>query len=161
MEDPEFRSTPFNVGLALYQAKLAQIMFTYWLARECTHSDVTANCVQVPPIQKSQDHLVGSSTMKKITASFHSKFAVPPEDVSNAYFKLATLERFSAVNGVYVNEVLDPADPPKYARHWDHINACQRSTKTFVIPAEDILPVTSPTVAQRNTSSPFTRITSS
>jgi len=34
LEDPEFRSRPFSVENAYYQSKLAQIIFTLWLAEK-------------------------------------------------------------------------------------------------------------------------------
>ena len=51
LEDPEFREHSYSAGKAYYQSKLAQVMYTYWLAEQLKDSNITANCIRVTNVK--------------------------------------------------------------------------------------------------------------
>lgn len=50
-EDPEYIQGGFQVDKAYYQSKLAQVMYTIWLAEKYQGTPKTANCVRVTNVK--------------------------------------------------------------------------------------------------------------
>ena len=51
INDPEFKYRKFSVPKAYYQSKLAQVMYTYWLAEQLKDTAVTVNCIRVTNVK--------------------------------------------------------------------------------------------------------------
>ena len=49
--DPEFKNRKFSISKAYYQSKLAQVMYTYWLAQKLNNTKITANCIRVTNVK--------------------------------------------------------------------------------------------------------------
>jgi NAD(P)-dependent dehydrogenase (short-subunit alcohol dehydrogenase family) len=132
LDDPEFRDRSFSVENAYYQSKLAQIMFTEWLAGQQQGTAMTANCIRVPAVKVDVEKYAGLSPMLKRVYSFKAKFALSAEEMATAYTALATSEEFSTTTGLYFDEKLKPVKPPKYARRAKNIDAVMNLTKQYL-----------------------------
>jgi len=51
IHDPEFREGNYSVEKAYYQSKLAQVMYTYWLAEKLKDTKITVNCIRVTNVK--------------------------------------------------------------------------------------------------------------
>jgi len=82
LNDPEFLSEKFSMIKAYYQSKLAQIMYTQWLAKELKGTNVTVNSIRVPAVRidiSKYHHLPG--WLKKIY-KFKSRFSLSPRKMA-------------------------------------------------------------------------------
>ncbi|MDZ7836004.1 MAG: hypothetical protein U5K84_12450 [Alkalibacterium sp.] len=79
LEDPEFRDRKYSVAKAYHQSKLAQVMYTYWLAEQLEGTGITANCIRVTNVKIDIERYPDiSDTMKKMY-SVKSRFSISPE----------------------------------------------------------------------------------
>jgi NAD(P)-dependent dehydrogenase (short-subunit alcohol dehydrogenase family) len=116
LNDPEFKVRPFSVQKAYYQSKLAQIMYTYWLAERGRGINMTVNCIRVPAVRVDIDKYSNLSGLMKKVYAFKSRFALSPEEMACVYAHLATSDEVSSATGIYYDEHMKPVQPSKYAR---------------------------------------------
>ena len=131
LDDPEFRSRPFSVEDAYYQSKLAQIMYTYWLAERGREARITANCIRVPAVQVDIDKYDNLSPLMKKAYALKSRFALTPEEMAVCYTRLATAPELHDVSGVYFNEKMKPVKPPNYAQRAENIDKVMTLTMSY------------------------------
>lgn len=115
----------FSPARAFGQSKLAQVMFTYELARRLHGTGVTANCVRVSNVRLDRDRLVSAPYGMRLLLDLKQYFAVQPEKTAETYVWLATEPALEDVSGGYFSEskqvVRSPAvtnDPAACARLW-------------------------------------------
>jgi NAD(P)-dependent dehydrogenase (short-subunit alcohol dehydrogenase family) len=102
--DPEFKHRIFSVPKAYYQSKLAQVMYTYWLANELKDTSITVNCIRVTNVKvdiKKYPHISG---FMKFLYKFKSKFSITPEEMAQTYTYLATSSDVVTTTGKYFSE---------------------------------------------------------
>ncbi|MCB0246041.1 MAG: SDR family NAD(P)-dependent oxidoreductase, partial [Anaerolineae bacterium] len=131
LDDPEFRSRPFSVEDAYYQSKLAQIMYTYWLAERGREARITANCIRVPAVRVDIDKYDNLSPLMKKAYALKSRFALTPEEMAVCYTRLATAPELHDVSGVYFNEKMKPVKPPNYAQRAENIDKVMTLTMSY------------------------------
>jgi len=132
LEDPEFKKKPFSVENAYYQSKLAQIMYTYWLAEQGQESHITANCIRVPVVSVDIAKFSGLPTILKKVYAFKSKFSLSPEEMASGYAYLATAVELNSVTGAYFDEKMKPVKPGKYAQNIQNIEKVMKITRSYL-----------------------------
>jgi len=132
-EDLHFAHKKYSPTKAYYQSKLAQIMFTFSLARKLAGTAVTANVLQVPSVKLDENKLAHFATWQQWVYKLKSKFSISPAEMAAGYVRLATDPVFASVNGEYLSHKLEPVKAPRFAydeaaqaRLWD---ASERQTE--------------------------------
>lgn len=130
--DPEFGKGAFTVEKAYYHSKLAQVMFTYWLAENLKDTKITANCIRVTNVRidiRRYPHL--SQTMKWMYG-IKSRFSITPEAMAKTYTYLATDETLSPVSGQYFDENNRIVSSSAYSRNPQNIQALMERTMGYL-----------------------------
>ena len=133
LEDPEFKGRKFSVQKAYYQSKLAQVMYTYWLADELKDSNITANCIRVANVKIDID--ARYPTTSKIARSMYaikSSFSISPEQMAETYTYLAVSDQVSETTGKYFDDPTHIVDSSKYSRDQENIKQVMVLTKKYL-----------------------------
>jgi NAD(P)-dependent dehydrogenase (short-subunit alcohol dehydrogenase family) len=133
MADPEFRGRKFSVQKAYYQSKLAQVMYTYWLAKELGGTAVTANSIRVTNVRIDVDerypHL--PALLRKMYA-LKSRYAITPEEMAQTYTYLALSPDVAQTSGKYFDDPTHVVDSPAYTHDWNNIEKLMQVTRRFI-----------------------------
>jgi NAD(P)-dependent dehydrogenase (short-subunit alcohol dehydrogenase family) len=132
LEDPEFKKRPFSIENAYYQSKLAQIMYTHWLAEQGREDHITANCIRVPAVSVDIEKFSGLPKILKKIYAFKSKFSLSPEKMASGYAYLATAVDLNNVTGIYFDEKMKPVKPGKYAQQDQEIENVMNLTMKYL-----------------------------
>ena len=132
MEDPEFRNRKFSVAKAYYQSKLAQVMYTYWLARELSDTPLTVNCIRVTNVKIDLERYPEISGFMKFLYSIKSRFSITPEDMARTYTYLATSADLSGISAGYFNEKNKQVKSSGYSYDREQIDAVMDLTCGFI-----------------------------
>jgi NAD(P)-dependent dehydrogenase (short-subunit alcohol dehydrogenase family) len=132
LDDPEYKKRSFSVENAYYQSKLAQIMYTYWLADRSKPDNITANCIRVPAVRVDIEKYTGLSTLMKKAYELKSKFALAPEEMAKTYAYLAISDELDNVTGTYFDEKRQPVKPSSYAQQAENIEAVMKMTLGYL-----------------------------
>ncbi len=82
LDDPESEKRPFHVSKAYYQSKLAQVMFTYWLADKLKLEGITVNCVRVTNVKIDINRYPNLSHIAQWAYAIKSKKSISPEQMA-------------------------------------------------------------------------------
>jgi len=104
LKDPEYKTRKFSVPKAYYQSKLAQVMYTYWLAQQLSCTPITVNCIRVTNVKIDISRYSGLSRLMRFMYSIKSKFSITPEKMARTYSYLATSADLTKKTGKYFNE---------------------------------------------------------
>lgn len=104
LQDPEFKHRKFSVPKAYYQSKIAQVMYTYWLADQLKNTRITANCIRVTNVKIDISRYPNISSFMKFMYSFKSKFSIAASRMAETYTYLALSEAVSKISGQYFDE---------------------------------------------------------
>lgn len=132
LADPEFEKRRFRMETAYYQSKLAQILFTYWLAEQQAGTDLTANSIRVPAVRVDISKYAGLPGILQKLYALKSRFALAPDEMATAYTRLATDPAFAGVTGAYFDEKLDRVQPSATARQPENMEALMALTGRYV-----------------------------
>lgn len=94
----------FSVTHAYYHAKLAQIMFTYDLARRLKDTGITVNCVRVANVALPDKRLMNIPTWLRKLYNVKRKFAITADRQAETYLYLAADPSLADVTGKYWDE---------------------------------------------------------
>jgi len=133
LEDPEFKERKFSVQKAYYQSKLAQVMYTYWLADEMKETKLTANCIRVQNVKIDID--ARYSTTSRIARSMYaikSRFSISPEQMAETYTYLAVSDQVRETTGKYFDDPTHIVDSSKYSRNKENINQVMALTRKYL-----------------------------
>ena len=117
LKDPEFKQRKFSVPKAYYQSKLAQIMYTYWLADSLKDTSITANCIRVTNVKIDTSRYPNISGFMKFMYSIKSKFSISPEEMAETYTYLASSPELSKTSGKYFNEKNKVVESSSYSQN--------------------------------------------
>ncbi len=133
LDDPEFRKRKFSVQKAYYQSKLAQVMYTYWLADQLKGTKVTANSIRVTNVRIDVDARYPGipSIMRKVYA-LKSKFAITPEEMAETYTYLATSPDVSQTTGAYYDDPDHIVLSSAYSRDSENIDRLMALTWSYI-----------------------------
>ncbi len=132
LKDPEFNFRKFSVPKAYYQSKLAQIMYTYWLADQLKNTTVTANCIRVTNVKVDVSRYPDISAFMKWVYKLKSKSALSPEEMAQTYTWLATAPELSHVTGKYFNEKKQEVQSSAYSREKENIEALMNLSMQYI-----------------------------
>jgi len=115
LDDPEFANRKFSVPPAYYQSKLAQVMYTYWLAKELETTAITVNAIRVTNVKVDVSRYPDLGWLAKAAYSLKSRFSISPEAMAETYTYLATDPALAMVTGAYFDENRKQVSAGKYA----------------------------------------------
>ncbi|SOE23749.1 NAD(P)-dependent dehydrogenase, short-chain alcohol dehydrogenase family [Spirosomataceae bacterium TFI 002] len=123
LTDPEFKNRKFSVPKAYYQSKLAQVMYTYWLAEKLQNTAITVNCIRVTNVKIDTSRYPDISGFMKFLYSIKSKFSISPEDMATTYTYLASSAEVNKTTGKYFNEKKATVGSSQYSLKKENIDA--------------------------------------
>jgi NAD(P)-dependent dehydrogenase (short-subunit alcohol dehydrogenase family) len=129
--DPEFRNRKFTVAKAYYQSKLAQVMYTYWLADFLKGTRVTANCIRVTNVKIDINRYPGLARTMKFFYSIKSSFSISPEAMGRTYVYLATSDDLQSITGRYFDENNRMVRSSRYSKSWENIEQLMEITTKY------------------------------
>ncbi|MDM8528251.1 SDR family NAD(P)-dependent oxidoreductase [Anaerolineales bacterium HSG24] len=132
LKNPEFRDMEFGVATAYYQSKIAQIMYTYWLAEKLKETKVTVNCIRVPNVRVDISKYSNLPRFLRFLYSLKMKFTMPPEEMAKTYTYLATSDEVSHITGKYFDEKNSWVNSSKYSTDSENIEQVMRLTIDFI-----------------------------
>jgi NAD(P)-dependent dehydrogenase (short-subunit alcohol dehydrogenase family) len=131
-EDPEFRKGGFSVEGAYYQSKLAQVMYTYWLAERYRGTPVTANCIRVTNVQVDISRFPDLSDFAKKMYAMKSRMSLTPQEMAEVYVWLALSPEAGKHSGKYFDEKCQAVSSGKYSSDPANIRAVMELTERYV-----------------------------
>jgi NAD(P)-dependent dehydrogenase (short-subunit alcohol dehydrogenase family) len=132
LDDPEFKQGGFSVEKAYYQSKLAQIMYTYWLAEKYQNKSITANCIRVTNVQIDISRYPNLSSIAKKLYAMKSKYSITPHQMAEVYVWLATSTEALKHSGDYFDEKCQKVSSGKYSKDPEKINELMKITEKYV-----------------------------
>jgi NAD(P)-dependent dehydrogenase (short-subunit alcohol dehydrogenase family) len=132
LDDPEFREGPFSVEKAYYQSKLAQVMYTYWLAERYRGTPMTANCIRVANVRIDVNRYPNLSPLAKRLYAVKSRFALTPEQMAEVYAWLALSPECLGQSGGYFDEKRRRVSSSRYSRDPANILRVIELTERYV-----------------------------
>lgn len=133
LEDPEFRRRKFSVQKAYYQSKLAQVMYTYWLAQALSDTTVTVNSIRVTNVKIDiESRYPDASSLSKFMYSIKSSFSISPEKMAETYTYLATSPEVKKTTGKYFDDPKHIVGSSGYSRNKDNIAAVMDLTQRYI-----------------------------
>jgi NAD(P)-dependent dehydrogenase (short-subunit alcohol dehydrogenase family) len=99
LDDPEFEHRKWTVTRAYYQSKLAQVIYTYWLAERLAGTAITVNCVRVTNVRLDLRRYPGLSRLVRLAYAIKSRFAISPARMARTYTYLATSDEVRGTTG--------------------------------------------------------------
>ena len=137
LDDPEFERRKFSVQKAYYQSKLAQVMYTYWLAGHVKNTPITANSIRVTNVRIDIDarYPTSSKLMKRMYA-IKSSFSITPEQMAETYTYLATSDEVRETTGKYFDDPTHIVKSSGYSRDPENIEELMALTWSYLRTAE-------------------------
>jgi len=132
LNDPEFKTRKFSVPMAYYQSKLAQVMYTYWLAKKLADTGITVNCIRVTNVKIDTKRYPNLSSLMKFMYSIKSKFSISPDEMAKTYTYLATSADVNKTTGKYFNEKNMIVDSSPYSKNEKNIEDIMNLTLKYI-----------------------------
>ncbi|MDX8367947.1 SDR family NAD(P)-dependent oxidoreductase [Cytobacillus sp. IB215665] len=132
LEDPEFRNRKFNVAKMYYQSKIAQVMYSYWLAKKLEKTNITVNSIRVTNVKVDLSRYPNLSNIEKLGYILKSKSSITPEEMAKTYTYLATSNEVNEVTGKYYDEKNKMVRSSKYSYDFDNINRVMDVSMKFI-----------------------------
>jgi NAD(P)-dependent dehydrogenase (short-subunit alcohol dehydrogenase family) len=133
LEDPEFRQRKFTVSKAYYQSKLAQVMYTYWLADKHSNTQLTANCIRVTNVKINvEKRYPNLSWLNKSLYRMKSSFSISPEKMAETYTYLAISPEVSKTSGEYFDDPQHRIKSNAYSMDEENIRQLMQLTYRYL-----------------------------
>ena len=132
LDDPEYQEGRFRVDRAYYQSKLAQVMYTFWLAKRYEGTAVTANCVRVTNVKIDLDRYPDLSPLMQRIYAIKSRFAISPAEMAEVYAWMALSPDLSDVSGAYFDHRKRRVGAGRYAEAPENIRAVMEATAKYL-----------------------------
>lgn len=116
LDDLQFQARPYSGFQAYRETKLANILFTFALARRLADSGVTANCVH-PGIFKSNFGSQGMSAPMRILTALTRPLMPSAQRAARRVVYVATAPELAGVSGKYFGDRKEMAAPPQAYDH--------------------------------------------
>ncbi len=131
LTDPEFKTRKFSVPKAYYQSKLAQVMYTYWLAKQLDQH-ITVNCIRVSNVKIDLERYPNLSNWYRFLYRIKSRFAISPEQMAQTYVYLAHSELLNHVTGKYFDENRNLVSSSAYSQNQKNIDDLMALTSQYL-----------------------------
>lgn len=132
LKDPEFEKRRFSVLKAYYQSKLAQVMYTYWLAEKLKSTDITVNCVRVTNVKIDISRYANLSKAAKMAYSLKSKKSISPEQMAKTYVWLSTAQELAGKTGKYFDHHHCEVESSPYSKAIQNIETVMKRTYEYI-----------------------------
>jgi NAD(P)-dependent dehydrogenase (short-subunit alcohol dehydrogenase family) len=133
LEDPEFRRRKFSVAKAYYQSKLAQVMYTYWLAEKLRGTLVTVNSIRVTNVKIDiESRYPDASRVARSMYAMKSRFSISPEEMARTYTYLAFSDEVSQTTGAYFDDPSHLVSSSGYSRDRENIDKVMDLTMSYL-----------------------------
>lgn len=133
LDDPEFRSRKFSVSKAYYQSKLAQVMYTYWLAEQLSGTAVTANCIRVTNVKIDiENRYPDASRLSRFMYRIKSSFSISPEEMAETYTYLAVSPEVRETSGKYFDDPHTMVDSNSFSKDEQQIQLLMEKTFSYI-----------------------------
>jgi NAD(P)-dependent dehydrogenase (short-subunit alcohol dehydrogenase family) len=133
LDDPEFRRRKFSVQKAYYQSKLAQVMYTYWLAEQVRATEITVNSIRVTNVQIDVDkRYPGLPALLRKMYALKSRFSISPAQMAETYTYLATSPEVRQTTGTYFDDPNQIVSSSDYSRDPKNIERLMEVTRSFI-----------------------------
>jgi NAD(P)-dependent dehydrogenase (short-subunit alcohol dehydrogenase family) len=103
----------FSTTHAYYHSKIAQVMFTYDLAKRLAGTGITVNCIRVTNVALEADRLTGLPGWMRAMYAVKRRFSITPEKMAETYVYLAASPVVESVTGKYWDENNRPVSSSK------------------------------------------------
>lgn len=133
VEDPEFRRRSYQTAKAYYQSKLAQVMYTYWLAHQLRETRITVNCIRVGNVRIDLARYPQLSAKMKRMYAIKSRFSLTPEEMARTYTYLAMEPSLDTVSGKLFNEKNKMVSSSRYSRNQENWEALMDVTMNYIL----------------------------
>lgn len=132
LTDPEFKAKRFSVSKAYYQSKLAQVMYTYWLAKKLSDTPITVNCVRVTNVKIDISRYPNLSGWMKLLYALKSRFSISPAEMAKTYAYLASSPDLKMTTGKYFDENNRVVDSSAYSKNLRNADALMMLTAKYI-----------------------------
>lgn len=132
LNDPEYENRKFSVPNAYYQSKLAQVMFTYWMAEKLKDTAITVNCIRVTNVKVDMNRFPNMSGFMKFLYSIKSRFSISPDDMAKTYMYLAISPDLDKTTGKYFNENNKTVNSSSYSNNKENIEAVMNLSLRYI-----------------------------
>ena len=131
-DDPEYTLGGFSVPKAYYHSKLAQVMYTYWLADTLNCTGVTVNCIRVTSVKIDISRYPRLSRLEKFAYSIKSKKSISPEEMAKTYTWLAISDEAASFSGLYFDHHRRRVDSSSYSRDNHEAEKLMELTRKYI-----------------------------
>jgi len=138
LEDPEFKNRKFSITKAYYQSKLAQVMYTYWLADKLKNTNITVNSIRVTAVKVDLNRHPNISNFQKFAYKIKSKKSIEPEKMAKVYTYIATEDKLGELTGKYFDENCEVIESNKYSKNIENIERVMELTNKYIVIGEYI-----------------------
>lgn len=132
LDDPELKSAKYSVEKAYYQSKLAQIIYTHWLAERLAGEGITVNCIRVPAVQVDVAKYANLPKFLLKVYELKSRAALSPEEMAETYLYLTVDDALKGVTGKYFDEKNQVVGVPMYTQDAATIQAVMDLTMGYL-----------------------------
>ena len=132
LDDPEFRKGGFSVPRAYYQSKLAQVMYTIWLAERFRATGVTANCVRVTNVRVDLARYPNVGPLARRLYALKSRLSITPERMAEVYTWLALSPELAGATGRYYDHRRREIRAGRYAEDPVNVRAVMQLTERYL-----------------------------
>ena len=130
--DPEFRQGGFRVDKAYYQSKLAQEVYTRWLAENYRGTNKRALCIRVTNVKIDLARYPQLSAIERWLYFWKSQFAITPEKMAASYVRLALDDAFQAASGMLVDHGCRPLAARRWAQDPSTVDQLMSLTRSYL-----------------------------
>lgn len=131
-EDPEFKNKKYNIVNAYYQSKLAQVMYTYWLAKELMDTNITVNSIRVTAVKIDINRHPELSNFMKWVYKQKAKKSISAFEMAKTYTYAALSNELAKKSGVYINEKNKFVKSNTYTNNPENINKLINLTRKYI-----------------------------
>ena len=133
LDDPEYEQRKFSVQNAYYQSKLAQVMYTYWLAEYLQDTGITANSIRVTNVKIDVDtRYPDVPKLARKMYSLKSRFSISPEEMAQTYTYLALSPEVAQTTGAYFDDPQHRVNSTGYSRNKANIQQVMDLTMRYI-----------------------------
>ncbi|MDZ8119601.1 SDR family NAD(P)-dependent oxidoreductase [Pontiella agarivorans] len=115
-EDPTFGNRHFTPAAAYYQSKMAQSIYTVWLAQQLTGTMATANCIRVTNVKIDINRFPDLPQGLKNLYTLKALFSITPEKMAETYAAAVLDPGFRNISGALISHSGKQVPFPAYAK---------------------------------------------
>jgi len=116
LKDPMFVKRPYSASKAYYQSKIAQLMYTLWLAKRLPGTMITTNCIRVGNVKVDLGRYPDLPLWLKRIYAIKARLSITPEQMAKTYVHAALDESLGHVSGRHLGYPHKEVGIPAYAK---------------------------------------------